>query len=143
MKTVRFETADAVFQFTLEDVVEMLKGHASEDEATELLDFLPIQRGDIVEIPQGKKSFLYAVLDLLTSNKGTVFCKICGREYQANELIAFSVGAGENPLKVKVGYRERLLKRLFGRQRRVPLLGGVGYRCPQGHEVISLVTWRT
>jgi hypothetical protein len=143
MKTVRFETPDAVFQFTLEDVVTVLKSRASEDEARELMDFLELQRGDVIEIPQEKKSFLFAVLDLLASNKGNVFCKACGREYQANELISFPVGAGESPLNVKVGYRESLLKRMFGRQKRMPLFGGKGYRCPEGHELIGLVTWRT
>jgi hypothetical protein len=143
MKTVRFETTDTVLQFTLEDVVTVLKSRASEDEATELMDLLTVQRGNVIEIPQEKKSFLFAVLHLLASNKGNVFCKVCGREYQASELVSFPVGAGENPLKVKVGCGESLLKRVFVRQKRMPLLGGKGYKCPEGHELISLVTWRT
>jgi|WetSurSiteA1Bulk_404760.scaffolds.fasta_scaffold12959_3 hypothetical protein len=143
MKTVRFETADAVFLFTLEDVIAVLKGRASEDEAAQLIDFLAGQIGDVIDIREEKKSFLYTALDLLASNKGNVFCKACGREYQASELISFPVGAGENPLNVKVGYRESLLKRILGRQKRVPLIGGKGYRCPEGHELIAVVTWRT
>lgn len=79
MKMVRLETADAVFQFTLDDVVTLLKNRASENEATELMDFLTIQRGDVIDIPQEKKSFLFAVLHLLASNKGSVFCKACAR----------------------------------------------------------------
>jgi hypothetical protein len=143
MKIVNYETTDAVFQFALQDVVTALKSHASDDEATELMDFLAAQRGDIVEIPQEKRSFLYAVLALLVSNKGSVFCKVCRREYQASELISFPMGAGENPLKVRMGHGESLFKRVFGRRKRVPLFGGRGYRCPEGHEVIGLVTWRT
>jgi hypothetical protein len=143
MKTVRSETTDAIFQFALEDIVEVLKSHASEDEAKQLMDFLTAQSQDVIEIPQEKKSFLFSTLDLLDSNKGSVFCKPCGREYQASEFVSFPVGAGENPLKVKVAYRESLLKRIIGRQTRMPLLGGKGYRCPDGHEVIELVTWRT
>ena len=108
MKTVKFETPEAVFSFSLEDVVTVLKCSASEDEATELMGFLTAQSQDVVEIPQEKNSFLFAALDLLASNKGNVFCKACGREYQAKELVSFPVGAGENPLKVKVGYRESL-----------------------------------
>jgi hypothetical protein len=26
---------------------------------------------------------------------------------------------------------------------RLPLFGGRGYQCPEGHELIALVTWRT
>jgi hypothetical protein len=143
MRTVRFETADAVFQFPLEDVVGMLKDHESEDESRQLLNFLSIQTGDVIEIPEEKKSFLYTILDLLASSKGHVFCKVCESEYQARELVSFPVGAGENPLKVKMGYRESLLKNMSRRQKQMPLFGGKGYRCPEGHEVIGLVTWRT
>jgi hypothetical protein len=62
-------------------VLEALKNHASEYESTELMRFLTVQRGDIVEIPEEKNSFLYLILDLLASTQGTVFCKACGREY--------------------------------------------------------------
>jgi hypothetical protein len=143
MKTVKFEMTDAVFQFRIEDVVNKLKNRDPEDESRELQEYLSNQTRDEIEIPQEKKSFLYLTLDLLASNKGSVFCKTCGKGYQAHELVPFPVGAGENPLKVKVGYRESLLKRIFGRPKRIPLFGGKGYRCPKGHQLIGLVTWRT
>jgi hypothetical protein len=143
MKTVRFETSDAVFQFTFEDVVKVLRSHASEDDAAELMDFLSAQNQDVIEIPQGRKSFQYTILDLLTSKESNVFCKACGREYHANELPSFPVGAGENPLKVKVWYQKSPLKRILTRRKRMPLFGGKGYRCPEGHELIAVVTWRT
>jgi hypothetical protein len=60
-----------------------------------------------------------------------------------DEIDKALVGAGENPLKVKVGYRESLLKRILGRRKRMPLLGGKGYRCQRGHEMIAVVMWRT
>jgi hypothetical protein len=142
MRTVRFEMTDAVFQFTLEDFETALKNRASNGEATELMNFLALQQEEVIDIRE-KKSFLFVILDLLAANKGSVFCKICGREYQASELTSFPVGAGENPFKVKVGYQESLLKRIFGRQKRTPLFGGKGYRCPEGHELIGVVTWRT
>ena len=143
MKIIRHKKADAVFQFTLEDFIEALKSNASEDGAKELMDFLQLQVGDLGEIRQGKRPFLYAILDLLASNKANVFCKTCVREYQAKELICFPVGAGENPLEVKMGYRESLLKRVLGRQKRVPLVGGKGYKCPEAHRLFRVVTWRT
>jgi hypothetical protein len=64
-------------------------------------------------------------------------------EYQVSGLVPFDVGGGENPLKVQVGYRKGLLKRILGQEKRVPLFGGKGCRCPGGHELIGLVTWRT
>jgi hypothetical protein len=143
MKTVRLETAEGIFSFSLQDVAAALKGIMTQDEATELLDLLVIQQGDVIQVPQEKKAFPFAVLHLLASNKGRVFCKSCRREYQDSELVSFPVGAGENPLRVKVGCSESLLKRILGRQKRVPLFGGKGYRCPEGHELIRLVTWRT
>jgi hypothetical protein len=143
MKTVKFETTAAVFKFTLEDVLTVLKRSASKDESSELMDFLTTHSQDVIAIPQEKKSFLFAVVHLLASNKGSVFCKVCGKEYQAHELVSFPVGAGENPLKVKVGNPGSLLKRILERQKRVPLFGGRGYRCSEGHELIGLVTWRT
>ena len=81
MKTVRSETAEAVFSFSLDDVVEMLKSHASGDEATELMDFLTVQQGDEINFPQEAKAFLYVALDLLASNKGRVCCKACTSNY--------------------------------------------------------------
>jgi hypothetical protein len=141
--TIRFETTQAVFSFSLEDAVTVLNSFTSDDDARELIDFLTLQGDEAIEIPQEKKPFLFAVLDLLASNKGSVFCKACGREYQASELESFPIGAGENPLKVKLRYRESLLKRIFGRHKRMPLLEGKGYRCPEGHELVGLVMWRT
>lgn len=61
MKTVRFETPDAVFSFIVDDVIGVLDGHASEDGANELIEFLVVQLGDVIEIPQEKKSFLYLI----------------------------------------------------------------------------------
>jgi hypothetical protein len=113
MKIVRFKTPEAVFSFSLEDVVTGLNTRAFGDESTDLMDFLELQQGDVIQIPPENRSFLYTALDLLASDKGTVFCKPCKREYQASELVSFSLGAGENPLKVTVGYRESLLKRIF------------------------------
>ena len=143
MKTVRFETPDALFSFIFEAVIEVLERHSTYDDAKELMDFLNLQNGDVVEMPQEKKPFHYAILDLLASNKGNVFCKACNKTYQANDLISFPVGARENPLEPNVGSQESLLKRIFGKTKRLPLFGGKDYKCPGGHELIGLVTWST
>ncbi len=48
----------------------------------------------------------------------------------------------DSPLSVDVK-GSGFLRALFGRKKRLPLLGRKGYQCPEGHEVIGLVTWRT
>jgi len=45
MKTVGFETPDAIFRFTLEDVVTVLNSRVSEDDARELINFVAVQKG--------------------------------------------------------------------------------------------------
>jgi hypothetical protein len=90
MKTVRFETADAVFSFSPEDVLEVLKSHASEYEATELMDFLAAQCKGVIDIPQEKKSFLYTALDLLVSAR-----------------VVFSVRSAEEKTRLMSSYPSR------------------------------------
>jgi hypothetical protein len=143
MRAARFGTTDAVFQFALEDFVMGLKSRVAWHESNELIEFQIAHSQDVVEISQEKKSLLFVALDLLASDEGSLFCKVCGKEHQASELVSFPVGAGENPLTAKVGYWEIVLKRIFGRPGRMPLFGGKGYQWPEGHELISLVTWRT
>jgi len=74
--------------------------------------------------------------------KGVVYCKACKRYYQAKELKRVVVGHGESPFSVDVRGRG-WLRKLFGKKQRLPLFGGRGYQCPEGHELIGLVTWRT
>jgi hypothetical protein len=143
MRTLKFETTDAVFQFALEDFVMGLKSRVAWHESNELIEFQIAHSQDVVEISQEKKSLLFVALDLLASDEGSLFCKICGKEHQASERVSFPVGAGENPLKTKVGHPGGMLRRLLRRQRRLPLFGGKGYQCPDGHELISVITWRT
>jgi hypothetical protein len=86
--------------------------------------------------------FAYLALDLTVQGKGVVYCRACKRYYEAKDLKRVVVGHGENPFSVDVK-RSGWLKRLFGKKRRLPAFGGKGYRCPKGHEMIGLVTWKT
>ena len=93
-------------------------------------------------MPMERYRFAYLKLDLILQGKGVVYCKTCGRYYEAKELKRVIVGHGESPFSVNVKGRG-WLRRLFGKTQRLPLFGGKAYQCPEGHEVIGLVTWRT
>jgi hypothetical protein len=142
MPTVSYETEEGTFHFDQEEAVEALQSMDSPDEI-DLIRFLESQTGDTVEIPQEKDSFSYAVLKLLDDGKGSVRCKICGKEYQSRALRSFSLGAEESPFKVKGRWKRSLLERVFRGTDRLPLFGGKGNKCRRGHTLISAVTWRT
>jgi hypothetical protein len=57
-------------------------------------------------------------------------------------LKAMTVGQGESPFSVNVRKREGRRK-VFGKRERLPLLGGNGYQCPGGSDLIALLTRRT
>jgi hypothetical protein len=80
---------------------------------------------------------------LFDQGKGSVRCKICGKEYQSEALKSFTLGAGESPFKINVRWKWSLLKKVFRRTERLPLFGGKEYKSRRGHTVISVVTWRT
>ena len=143
MREVYFETENAILRFDYDDVVEKLPCYESvvgAVEATTLRDFLASPDHSI-KVPEEQHLFAYFILHLIEHSKGVVYCKACKRYYEAKELKRV-VGHGESPISVnvKVG---GWLKKLFRKKQRLPLFGGNGYQCPEGHEVISVVTWRT
>jgi hypothetical protein len=52
------------------------------------------------------------------------------------------VGHGETPFSPDV-IGKGWLRKVFGKKERLPLFGGRGYQCPEGDELIALVTWKT
>jgi hypothetical protein len=142
MRKISYESEEGIFNFHQEDVIETLQSFDT-DETRELIDFLESQPGDKVIIPRDNRLFPYAVLKLLDRGKGNVFCKACRKQYEPGNLQPFTLAAGESPFKVGVQRREGLLKRILGKPKRLPLFGGKGYRCPEGHDLIGVVTWRT
>jgi hypothetical protein len=124
MSTVFYQTENAVFEFSQKDIEDHIK--------------LLTKEYDIEE-----PSNSVVVLDLIAAGKGSVICKVCGKKYRANELRPVTVGHGRSPfdvnLKQKGGARN-----LFRRKQKLPaLFGGKGYQCPEGHELVALITWRT
>ncbi|MFC1578464.1 hypothetical protein ACFL36_05580, partial [Thermodesulfobacteriota bacterium] len=69
-------------------------------------------------------------------------CIVCDKTYNANQLKPITVGHGESPFDVNPEMRGGV-KSLFDNKRRIPLIGGQVFKCPAGHELISMITWRT
>jgi hypothetical protein len=124
MSTVFYQTENAVFEFSKNDVENHIK----------LLE----KEHDIEEA-----SKLSVLLDLIAAGKGSVICKVCGKKYQATELKETAIGFGRNPFDVNIKQRGSV-RNLFRRKQKLPaMFGGKGYECPKGHELLALVTWRT
>lgn len=147
MSTVIFETESVLFSFYLGDVLSLLAFYSSEhqvEEATDLLEGLKSMSGDHRQIPSENRLFGYVTLDLLDKGKGSAFCKMCKQEYQAPELHPFTIGLGDNPLAVNLERKGGFFKRfLRGRSTRIGMSGGKGFKCPEGHELLALITWIT
>ena len=145
MQTVTFKTENAIFKFDLTDVQERLNHYTSKhkvSEATKLLEFLSTQSSKPINIFKDSKYFGYITLDLINAGKGSVTCKVCHKTYQPSQLKPVTVGHGETPFSVNLK-KKGVVKRLFGKKQNPPMFGGKGYQCPVGHELISMISWRT
>ena len=147
MATVIHETENAIFQFDLADAIKRLSAYAIQrgvNEANDLLDFLTSSPTDPVRIPEGwSELFGYITLDLISQSRGSTYCKICQKTYRANQLKSITVGHGQSPFSVNLK-RKGGIRYLFSRKRKMPgMFGGKGYACPEGHELVARVTWRT
>jgi hypothetical protein len=144
MREVYFETDNSIFRFYYDDVVERLLYDESESGTTEAsaLRHLLTRSDHSIRVPREQYRFVYLALDLIEKGEGVVYCIACKRYYKAKKLKRAVVGHGESPLSVNVKGRG-WLRRLFGKKQRLPLYGGKGYQCPEGHDLISALTWRT
>jgi len=144
MREVFFETDNAILKFYYDDVLERLPYYESTLGAAEATTLCELLTGPdhSIKVPKQQYRFAYFALYLIEQGKGVVYCKACKRYYEAKDLKRAVVGHGESPFSVNVK-RRGLWKRLFRRKDRLPLLGGKGYQCPVGRELISAVTWRT
>jgi hypothetical protein len=73
--TVNFETENAIFQFTVEDVRDHLGRSETEygvREATVLKDLLSSATGDSITMPKKLRLFPYIALNLIRDSKWTV-----------------------------------------------------------------------
>jgi hypothetical protein len=113
-----------------------------EKEVTVLKDLLSSANVDSITLPKELRFFPHIALGLIKGSKGTAYCRICGKTYESGQLKPVTIGHGQTPFAVEVKGRG-WLGRLFLKRQRLPLFGGRGYKCPDGHELLSLVTWRT
>jgi len=144
MKTVNFYTENGVFEFTLKEVKERLICKHSEydpDEVSQLLKLISNDGDKTVLNPDDHSYFGYAALDLISSGIGTVTCKICRKTYDAGQLREFAIGHGKSPFDINQQQEGGSSK--FEKRKNSSIFGGKGYKCPSGHTLISMETWKT
>ena len=145
MTTVIFQTESVILQFNSLDVKNILACHSLEDqreEVTNILKILESSSNETKKIPIENEYFGYIALDLLSRGKGSAFCKSCQKTYPAKQLQSFPLGFGESPFSVNSGKKGGYFKRIFGqRTKRMGTMGGKEFQCPEGHELIAMITW--
>jgi len=146
MRTIVFKTENAVFEFSRKDVLQHLNLLATEhdgDETVRLLKLISTASGETILIPNEHDYFGYVALDLIGAGKGSVACAACGKSYKAGQIKPITVGHGRSPFDVNLK-RKGGIKSLFRKKPKMPaMFGGKGYQCPEGHALISMITWRT
>ena len=145
MHTVIFESQNAIFYFDASDAISILKYYAIEhkvSEAAKLLLSIESSSSESIKISSGY--FGYIVLDLLGKGKGSIFCKPCQKTYLPGELRSSPVGFGKTPFSVNFKEKGGIIKRLFSKRKQMMgMMGGEKYDCPNGHQLISMITWIT
>ena len=143
MGTVNFMTENAVLDFSQADVMEhfeaLIEEHTDES-FTELMELIATSGDKRVLIPEEHNHF---VLDLIATGKGSITCNVCGKSYRANELKPITIGHGKSPFELNLKKKGGVKSLFKGKQKLPAMFGGSGYRCPEGHELISLITWQT
>jgi len=147
MKTVIFNNVNAVFKFNQKEVKKLIVRKKSKydlDETAKLLELISDERNKSIVIPDEPVYFDSIALDLIrTGGNGSVFCKTCNKRYSVKQLKSIKVGFDGSPLDIK-REKKKLIKRLFTKKRKPPTMcGGKGYECPLGHNLISVITWKT
>jgi len=146
MRTVIFETQNGVFKFNQKEVkaqIVLKKSAYYTDEADNLLSLISADLYGVIRIPEEPVHFDHIALDLISAGNGSALCKTCNKTYQAGQLKSIKVGFGGSPFGIKIE-KKGVIKRLFGKKRKPPTMcGGKGYECPLGHNLISVITWKT
>ena len=140
---ITFDTENAVFQFDRKDAVKCLEKLAMEhgvDEAKSILRGIANSR-DLQLLEVQNDYFACVAIELVGSGKGSVFCKVCGKKYLSKELEFVAIGFGTSPLNPKIRMKESMIN-LFRKSQVVRgMFGGKSYQCPEGHNLISVITW--
>ena len=146
MNTVIFKNENAIFTFNQNEVKELIARKKSEydlDEVAKLLEAISVDNIETIEIPEEPVYFDLIAVDLIAAGNGSVLCKTCNKTYVASQLKPIKVGFDGSFSEIK---REKrgVFKRLFTKKRKPPTMsGGKGYECPAGHNLISVIDWKT
>ena len=146
MNAVIFKTQNVVFKFDQKEVRKIIVRKKSDydlDEVAKLLDQISDESNETIVIPDEPVYFDRIALNLIDAGTGMVLCKNCNKTYGAPQLKPIKIGCGGSPFDIK---REKkgVIKRLFTKKRKPPAMyGGRGYECPEGHDLISVITWKT
>jgi hypothetical protein len=142
VQTVVFETDNAIFYFESSDAICHLKYYSKQKvrEAIKLLETISSSSSEVINIESDYFGFI--VLDLIKAGKGEAYCKTCEKIYCPGQLASLPVGFGESPFSVNFKEKEGIIRRLFSKKKRIIYMrGGEAYDCPNGHELISMITW--
>jgi hypothetical protein len=144
MSIIVYETETATFSFERDAITQLLnRSKNTSQESDKLLTFISSSTDDPIKIPEEYDCFSSIALDLVSENKGSVICKLCNKTYHPDQLKLITVGHGKTPFSVKIKMKGGI-KYLFRKRPRLPgMFGGKGYVCPEGHKLITLITWRT
>lgn len=165
MTTVIFNTESGIFKFARPDVFECLQHHKTRNnfqEASDIEKYLSHSPSGPITIPDEYDYFINIALELIKNGKGTVTCKRCDKTYQASDLKSVPIGQGRSPLnqsqideiqefKLRDIFRKKWIKAAIEnfrdqfrkRQPQPGMFGGKGWRCPEGHDLLSIIIWRT
>jgi len=145
MSQIVYETDQAVFQFDAQLVIDHLQ-HLSRDhnrpDLKRCIDEISTDKAPEIKFQSSPSWVGFVTVELLEQGKGQVFCKPCGRAYHSGSLSLFPIGFGKSPFDVTGVPHVSFFKRLFRRKQQMPgMFGGRGFRCPAGHDLISVTTW--
>jgi hypothetical protein len=144
MKTVIFNTENAVFKFNKKEVRDHLFGKGSEyapDEVPQLLELISTDSDETILNMDDNNYFGYVAMEFIGFRKGEATCKLCGKTYDAGQLKESAIGHGKSPFDIK--QKQKGGNRLLEKRKNPSMFGGKGFKCPAGHTLISMETWRT
>ncbi len=167
MDKITYKTENGIFEFDRPDVLERLQNHKTKFnslEADMIAKYLSCGGGGCHHniVPEEYDYFTIIAVELIDKAKGSVICKKCDETFESRELKSIKVGHGRTPfdddshekndrLKLRAIFGERCfrvvidnIKNPFRKKNsNPPMFGGKGFACPNDHELITLVTWRT
>lgn len=146
MKTVIFHTESAAFKFNHKRVKDHLienKNEYSPDVVSRSLKIISTDSDVIVLSLNDHQNFGYVVLDLISTGLGSVTCKLCDQKFLSNELQSTVIGCGKGPFNPVIKRKRWGIHILKKKQELRGMFGGIGYQCPENHDLISMITWRS